>query len=129
MENLKLVEKSEQAPIPTFDDWYAIYPRKEARKIALTSWGRLNAAQHKKAMDTLPNHVEAWAGKHREFIPFPATWLNQERFDDELQSALLEAKPCSWYGCKKSATKPYGTKNVCEVHLNAFMRGETPNGR
>lgn len=71
-----------------FDAWYALYPRKEARGKARLAF----AAAIKKGVkpDTLiaalHKHRDHWAACKTEtkFIPHPTTWLNSERYDDEL---------------------------------------------
>lgn len=71
-----------------FDAWYALYPRKEARGKARLAF----AAAVKKGVkpDTLiavlNKHRDHWAACKTEtkFIPHPTTWLNGERYDDEL---------------------------------------------
>lgn len=53
------------------------------------------------AIDALANHLKYWKfkGTDKEFIPYPATWLNQMRWLDELD--FEESKPkkpsIPWY--------------------------------
>lgn len=71
----------------SFDDFWATYPRKVAKKDAEKMWRRLNAAQQQKAVDCLPTHIRIWnaEGRDKSVIPHAATWLNGERFEDELE--------------------------------------------
>lgn len=70
----------------TFVDFWAIYPRKMDRKCAERAWSKLTEAQKKLALEVLPSHVAYWAATtEKQFIPYPATWLNGERFHDELE--------------------------------------------
>ncbi len=65
-----------------FEEFWAKYPRKVAKKDAKKMWDRLSDAQQKKALETIPAHARRWSDLH--FIPHAASWLNGERFDDEL---------------------------------------------
>ena len=48
----------------------------------------------------MPNHLKYWKLKStdKEFIPYPATWLNQMRYLDELDFEEKPKKPpIPWY--------------------------------
>ena len=69
-----------------FDEFWSIYPRKIAKAIARKAWQRLSANQQLMAAKAINTHCQYWKTKETEleFIPHPATWLNQERWEDEL---------------------------------------------
>ena len=71
-----------------FNDFYVMYPRKQGRRVAEKSWKRMTEQEQQNAIDALPNHIEYWKIKQTEkdFIPHPATWLNQGRWEDELDT-------------------------------------------
>lgn len=65
-----------------FDSWYALYPRKVAKGAARKAYAKaLKIASH----DVLCAAARAFSAKQtdKQFIPYPATWLNQERWLDE----------------------------------------------
>jgi len=66
-----------------FETWYAEYPRKQARGAAFRAFG---TALKKTSLDTLLAATKKFkrltADREREFIPYPASWLNQERWTD-----------------------------------------------
>lgn len=72
-----------------FDEFWASWPRKVAKPTARTKY----LAAVKKGAD--PAHINAaaaaqaaaWrtAGKDVQFIPHPATWIGQGRYDDEIE--------------------------------------------
>jgi hypothetical protein len=70
-----------------FEDFWKQYPRKTARRVALKSWERLSPTEQGLALKALPKHVEYWraVGTDLQFIPYPGTWLNQGRYEDELE--------------------------------------------
>ncbi|MEK3873681.1 MULTISPECIES: replication protein [unclassified Paenibacillus] len=70
-----------------FDEFYKIYPRKVSRKKARESWKRLckhNSFNPDEAIAFTNNFVETCKLLETEtkFIPYPATYLNQERWKD-----------------------------------------------
>ena len=69
-----------------FDEFWSIYPRKVNKAVARKSWQRLTEAQQLMAAKAISVHCDYWKAKETEleFIPHPATWLNQERWEDEL---------------------------------------------
>jgi hypothetical protein len=69
-----------------FDEFWSIYPRKVAKAVARKSWAKLSAEQQLMAAKAISAHCDYWKAKETEleFIPHPATWLNQERWEDEL---------------------------------------------
>jgi len=71
-----------------FDDFWKLYPRKQAKVDAQKAWKQKKCADLirfdtilkalKKQIDTL------WRDKSKDHIPLPATWLRGERWDDEV---------------------------------------------
>jgi hypothetical protein len=83
-----------------FDKWYSIYPRKAARPKALTSYKN---ARKRTDAETLLAAARAMAkayGSDTRFCPFPATWLNQERWADPVtidpQARVNDGRPEGW---------------------------------
>ena len=77
-----------------FIDWYKLYPRKMARKDAEKAWNKLTDDEQEEAMEALPNHIKYWQLKNteKEFISYPASWLNGFRFQDELDLTPKEIR-------------------------------------
>ncbi len=70
-----------------FEAAWTAYPRKVSKKEAQRAWSRLSAAQRFEVVHALPIHARYWqlAGTAKEYIPHFSTWLNQERWTDELE--------------------------------------------
>ena len=89
----------------SFDDFWRKYPRKVARKVAMQSFAKLLPDEQEMALEALDTHIEYWKLKETatEFIPHPSTWLNQQRFYDELE--LTPKKPnkpaLPWYSTEQ----------------------------
>lgn len=70
-----------------FSIFYKTYPKKKARPLAEKAFAKL------KMDDTLMDKVmgglframesEEWTKENGKFVPFPATWINQRRWEDE----------------------------------------------
>jgi len=69
-----------------FDEFWSLYPRKIAKATARKAWQKLSAEQQLMAAKAINTHCEYWKAKETEleFIPHCATWLNGERYEDEL---------------------------------------------
>jgi len=65
-----------------FQDFWALYPRHEKPKEAERKWNNLTVKKQKLAMQALPEHIARW--DNPQYIPHPTTWINQERWEDEL---------------------------------------------
>lgn len=72
---------------PDFLAWYKLYPRKVAKPKAAKAFA---SAKKKYGVDVLMAGLERWNRQslfsaETNFIPHPATWLNQARWQDEVQ--------------------------------------------
>lgn len=71
----------------TAEGIYALYPRKVARPAALKAIARqLKTHPAEKIILAVQSFAVAWRGASRDdlrFCPHPATWFNQERFNDD----------------------------------------------
>ena len=85
----------------SFQDFWAKYPRKVSKRVAEASWKRLTPQKQSDALEAIDQHLKYWKLKETasEFIPHPATWLNQGRWEDELDMTQKELKKPSlpWY--------------------------------
>ena len=69
-----------------FNRFYALYPRKIGKEAARKSFARsLKKAPAQKIIEAADQFALACRGKEKKFIPHPATWLNQGRWDDEIE--------------------------------------------
>jgi hypothetical protein len=82
-------KKRIRTPIaPTaFDGFWSAYPRKVGKGAARKAWGKIKPAAElvERMLSTLTwqRTSEQWTKDGGKFIPYPATWLNQERWTDE----------------------------------------------
>jgi hypothetical protein len=98
-------EKSEPAAKKTtlqderFDEFWAAYPKKVGKGDARKSWKRIKPKTElfEKIMAAVAEQKNSdnWV---RGYIPNPATWLNQERWDDEVKAATPQQSRSSPQG-------------------------------
>ena len=85
----------------TFENFWSQYPKKVGKLTAKRSWEKLSLDNQQKALEAIVEHRKYWVAKGTdwEFIPHASTWLNQERFEDELVIEQKENKrpPLPWY--------------------------------
>lgn len=111
----------------SFEQFWAKYPRKVAKAVARKAWARMTAQQHESALDALPNHIAYWKLKETstEFIPHCSTFLNQERWEDELDMTVKEMKKPTlpWYStdeltlakCRELGLTPYAGESFAQL--------------
>lgn len=71
-----------------FDKFWQAYPKKVSKKEAQKSWNKINPSLELfekilKALEIV-KQTGQWNTDNGKFIPYPATWLNQERWTDEI---------------------------------------------
>lgn len=79
-----------------FDKFWQAYPKKVSKKQAQKSWKKISPSLELfekilKALEMV-KQTEQWEKDNGKFIPYPATWLNQERWTDEIKM-MQDIKP------------------------------------
>jgi hypothetical protein len=76
-------------PAPTESDWEAfwdLYPKRTAPAAARKALEKaLRVATLEEILAGLKKQLPEWRTKDPQFIPHPSTWLNQERWKDEIK--------------------------------------------
>jgi len=77
-----------------FDEFWKEYPRKSAKKNAERAFMKIKmddetATKIMKALLVFKN-CEQWQQENGKYIPYPATWLNQKRWEDEIAQKAQE---------------------------------------
>ena len=75
-----------------FESFWKIYPKHQDKKKAKQKFLKLctNEKEYKAIMQGLRNVLPVWAKKDTKYIPMPTTWLNGERWNDEVSVNLYE---------------------------------------
>jgi len=99
----------------SFETFWSMYPRKIAKGAALKAWLKLKPLDQQLAIDALPNHVKHWELKQTEkdYICYPATWLNGWRWLDEIDLTPKKEKvDMSWMVTNEGIEKKARELNV-----------------
>lgn len=77
----------------TFEEFWQKYPRKVAKKYAFDCYLRLEMTEelHQMMLSSLEKQkrLKTWADVR--YIPYPSTWLNQHRWEDEIPEQELSS--------------------------------------
>jgi hypothetical protein len=72
-----------------FEDFWAAYPRRVGKGVARAAWAKaILKASPEAIIAAVTAQVYAGCFKDIMFTPHPSTWLNAERWDDEIAAAL-----------------------------------------
>lgn len=77
-----------------FERFWKLYPRKRDKLKALRAWDKLKA--DRKLMQTMSAALKAqmateeWQRDNGRAIPYPSTWINNRRWEDELEGRAAE---------------------------------------
>ena len=84
-------------PADEFAQWYARYPRKEAKDAAKRAFTKARkSASLPELLSGLDQYNRAMAGKERQYLALPATWLNAGRWQDEIPTTTKPAASSPW---------------------------------
>lgn len=78
-----------------FSDFYKLYPNKKGKENARVMWSRLTEKERELAHAWLIRYIAYWKQKEieKQFLPHPATWLHQKRWEDDLSDNVILSKP------------------------------------
>lgn len=100
----ELVVSKKQEYVEGFDAFYALYPKHVGKAAALKAWNKLkpNAELQEIMAKALMEQKQSaqWNKDGGQYIPNPATWLNQHRWEDEVKqyhsSAVVSDDMMEW---------------------------------
>ncbi len=70
-----------------FEQLWSRYPKKVGKKAALKAWKKVKPTEHKKLFEALARQKssEQWTANRGKYVPHLSTWLNGERWNDEVE--------------------------------------------
>jgi len=104
IEEKKLLEnctssKSKNPPVG-FTEFWNVYPRKVAKVRAESAWRSLKLSEQMIVLVMVglerQKETEQWNTDKGRFIPHPATWLSQKRWEDELPQESADCAKPAW---------------------------------
>lgn len=119
-----VIVKKELRPAPpkapayvNFEDFWYIYPKKVGKKTAVKVWMKIQP--NKESFQKIADHLaSAFKDTKKQFIPNPTTYLNGERWNDE----VISNKPIDPFN-----TEVASFERRCENTFDAFT-GNTYDG-
>ena len=80
-----------------FAEFWAAYPRKVGKAAALKIWKKIKPTTelYERIMKAVEQQKKTaqWRGNAGQFIPYPSTWLNGKRWEDENDTPTNERPP------------------------------------
>lgn len=79
-----------------FDEFWAVYPKKDAKQAAIKAWNKLKPDDELKQniIDSVRRNIDGkWKDSERRYIPNPATYLNGARWEDESATDTQDEEP------------------------------------
>lgn len=90
--DIKPVDKH-SCVIDGFEEFWERYPRKTVKSAARKAYAKaVKKAQHDDIMFGLSQQMLSLTAREAQYIPHPATWLNQERWNDEPEQPSNNSK-------------------------------------
>jgi len=118
-EEKKRVDKT---PVVPFDEFWGCVVRKVARRDAEKAWGRLTSDERVAALNGMRKAAqsEQWQRDGGKFVPYPATWLNGRRWEDDIGPAVVVASPYAgtkeWLACADCGVEYFRIVGQPDVH-------------
>lgn len=109
-----------------FSDFWGMYPRRVAKKDARRAWEKIPEKMYPAILAALFEWRRIWQDRNEiEYIPYPASWLNGERWEDEFPP---HHRPYTDRGQAVQAAKvEQAERRPMPAHIkDAIMRMRTP---
>ena len=114
-----------------FSSFWKEYPKKVGKQAAVKSWDKIKPSVElfEVIMQAIADAKKSqeWTKDNGQYIPHPATWLNQGRWEDELTPAKIEERSAPKYGTNSGHNDrtESGTESTAKKTLSGFrMAGD-----
>ena len=92
-----------------FDEFWELCPRKKGKGAARRAWAKaVRSIEPDQIIESMRRFRSECIGKEPEFICHPATWLNQERWDDEPDRVVKPSEEAVWASRAQIIKRPWG---------------------
>lgn len=118
------ISREPDRALPCFDHFWALYPRKVAKLAARKAWAKVRPADHVAILEALVSWRPVWRDKDPEYLPHGATWLNGERWEDELPQGYRKVTAESTLGHQighRSDDQPVPVRQSIPAHIQAVI--------
>jgi len=127
-------KNKDQKPLfDAFESFWKMYPAKKGKTPARKAWAKAARSPEviQQIMQGLANHLTCrqWTKDGGEYIPNPSSWLNQERWNDEVSHGTANterSRPLSAVErvAAKAAERECQRQRVVEEPNDGFIEGE-----
>lgn len=111
-----------------FDRFWSVYPRKTAKVEARKKFDKLNPDE--KLLKIMINAVEQqkqseqWTKDNGQYIPHPATWIHQRRWEDETTCPKMKVLPAQNFPQRDYSSVNNDMMTDLEKEIAAMKAGE-----
>ena len=117
-DNTPSKREQEEKYLQMFNEFWKLYPKKRDKANARKKWLKLkpNDELFKTIISALTKQIqsEQWQKDNGQYIPYPTTWINGERWEDEIKEAAGNSQPqevqppayTEWQGDEEDEPKP-----------------------
>lgn len=131
--NRKEKEKNKKEYMLKFEKFWSEYPKKVGKPKAEAAFEKLNVDDMllEKMLNAIKiaKNTEQWQNEKGKFIPYPASWLNGRRWEDELDVCCSEDNKMSATAVQapKGIFNSYKQKSYNEGELEEILRRKNGN--
>lgn len=100
--------KESENGIP-FSEFWNLYPKKVSKKQAEKAWRKVLPSEHTRIFEDVARRARSpeWQKDRGQFIPYPATYLNGERWKDQVDTSPPIPPPRKCAGCGKGTSSSW----------------------
>lgn len=96
-----------------FENFWKLYPRSDSKFPAFKAWKKMTDSEKQQALNALPAHCKTKQWSEDKVIPYASTWLDQRRYEDEIEKQYTKNHK-RWVGnCYDLINK----NCACDVHI------------
>jgi hypothetical protein len=122
-----LVENSGQEAVCTpqcldemWESFWALYPRHVAKLAARKAWAKTRPEDHVAILEALVSWRPVWRDKDPEYLPHASTYLNGERWTDELPQGFRKREETPFPGVLGN-DQPIQIRESIPEHIKALI--------
>lgn len=111
-----------------FNEFWVAYPRKAGRVAAEAAWRKLKPSEA--LLSEILSAIEAakrsrqWQRDGGQYIPHPATWLNQRRWEDEAPMAPAKGHVAAHHQGNQASADSYAKYDTTDIVLRRIRAQE-----
>lgn len=129
--NRKEKEKNRKEYMLKFEKFWSEYPKKVGKPKAEAAFEKLNVDDMllEKMLNAIKiaKNTEQWQIEKGKFIPYPASWINGRRWEDELDVCCDNKKSVTVVQAPKGIFNGYKQKAYSEGELEEILRRKNGN--